>query len=277
MVRPRILITRSPRQASALADAVRALGAEAILVPTIELTEPSTFEALDAALRRLNSFDWLLFTSANAVDAFYRRVARLSDPQVQGRAACDFAGRVAVIGPATARALEVVGSRADLLPEQAVAESFAEALLPLALQADGLATRFLLVRAEQARDVLPDRLRAAGADVTIAMAYRTVTPQASLGEIQRLFGEKENYPDGVTFTSSSTATSLLALLGEAGMRLPEEVKRISIGPITSQTLREHGIPAHAEAEEASIGSLAAKIAEVFGLGVGESKPLMDKD
>jgi uroporphyrinogen-III synthase len=262
---PRVLITRSPHQASSLAQALRALGAETVLVPTIELAEPTSFEALDHALMSLQHYNWLLFTSANAVEAFHQRRTKLLGSPASDKAAGDRPYNVAVIGPATARMAEAVGLRADLQPEKAVAESLVESLLPFALREDGSATRFLLVRAEQARDVLPEMLQAAGAEVTIAPAYRTVIPQASLSEIQRLFSAKENYPDAVTFTSSSTATNLLAVLAEAGMTLPEEVLRFSIGPITSRTLREHGLPPHAEAAEATVTSLVARIAEAFGL------------
>ena len=244
MARPRILITRSPHQASALAEAVRVLGCEPILIPTIEITEPTTFDSLDSAVRQVDTFHWLIFTSANAVEAFQRRRTGLCNR-------C----RVAAIGPATARALEAVGLRVHLQPTHAVAESLAEGLLPYALQPNGSATRFLLIRAEEARDVLPDALRAAGADVTIAAAYRTVIPQASLGEIDRLFALPERYPDAVTFTSSSTAINLLCLLEVAKLRLPPEVLRVSIGPVTSRTLRDHQIPPHAEAAAPTIAAL----------------------
>lgn len=248
MARPRILITRSPHQASGLAEALRALGAEPILIPTVEFANPTNFGQLDAALNQLETYHWLLFTSANAVEAFHARQKTLCNQQ-----------HIAAIGPATARALEAAGLRVDLQPAQAVAESMAEALLPFALQPDGSATRFLLIRAEQARDVLPESLRAAGADVTIAPAYRTVIPQASLGEIQRLFASPDRYPDAVTFTSSSTASNLLSLLEVAKLRLPSEVLRISIGPVTSQTLCENKIPPHREASEPTIAALAQAV------------------
>ena len=168
---PRVLVTRSPRQSSELATQLSALGLEPVLVPAIELAPPSSFDALDAALAQLSSYDWLIFTSANAVEAFHRRLESAGTAR-RSRGAV----RIAAIGPATARALESVGLAAEVIPPQAVAESLTEALLPHARQADGSATRFLLVRAEDARDVLPDALRAAGAEVTIAPAYRTVVP-----------------------------------------------------------------------------------------------------
>ena len=261
MTRPRILITRSAHQASALADALRALGAESVLIPTIELTDPSTFTPLDNAINQLDSFHWLLFTSANAVEAFHRRRESLPNPCSLNANSC----LIAAIGPATARALEAIGLRADLQPVQAVAESLAEALLPHAQQSDGSSTRFLLLRAEHARDILPDTLRAAGADLTIAPAYRTVIPQSSLSEIKAVFSTHASYPDAITFTSSSTANNLMALIGAAGLTVPPEVLRVSIGPITSQTLCELGLPAHAEAAEATIPALVEVLVKLLRL------------
>jgi len=267
MTQPRILITRSPHQSSELVERLRASGIEPILIPTIEIVEPTTFAPLDAAIGDLNTFHWLLFTSANAVEAFHRRLVALKGtgfspsvepPPERGALAPEGSTpKVATIGPATTRAAEAAGLPVDLTAPQAVAESLANALLPHALQPDGTPTRFLLVRAEQARDHLPDTLRAAGAQVTIAPAYRTVIPESSIPAIRNLFSRPENYPDAITFTSSSTAHNLLALLDAAGLTLPPNILRASIGPITSQTLRDQGLPPHIEADEPSVSSLAA--------------------
>jgi uroporphyrinogen-III synthase len=245
---PRILVTRSPHQASDLADRLRALGVDPILIPTIEIADPTTFAPLDAALAHLNTFHWLLFTSANAVEAFHRRSTPTSYSLLP--ASC----LTAAIGPATARALEAIGLAPTLIPPQAVAESLATALLPHALQPDGSPTRFLLIRAEEAREHLPETLRAAGAEVTIAPAYRTLTPAGSLEALSNLF--RDNAPDAITFTSSSTARNLFTLLHSASITLPAGVALASIGPITSATLRELGHPPDVEAAEATPASLA---------------------
>jgi uroporphyrinogen-III synthase len=318
MPAPRVLITRSPHQASALADQLRALGADPILIPTIELADPTTFAPLDAALAHLDHFHWLLFTSANAVEAFHRRLAStlteagtpakpgapglasetwvvptkdqssaknsviLSEGQSPQPKDPDAASptstartfppqnlpphlRIAAIGAATARALEAANLRADLLPPQAVAESLAEALLPDALQPDGTPTRFLLLRAETARELLPDTLRAAGADVTIAPVYRNVVPSDSIAAIRQLFSSPDKWPAAITFTSSSTATNLLALLEASGLTLPQDIQRISIGPITSQTLRDLNLPPHAEAAQPNLLSLVAEVVKSLNL------------
>jgi uroporphyrinogen-III synthase len=282
-VAPRVLITRSPHQASALADQLCALGAEPILIPTIELADPTTFAPLDAALARLDTFHWILFTSANAVEAFHRRLAATpgategapSEPGAPGpdprtRALLPPNLRIAAIGAATARAVEAVGLPVDLLPPQAVAESLAAALLPHALQPPNSSgqttpTRFLLLRAETAREYLPDTLRAAGADVTIAPVYRNVVPTDSIAAIRELFSERENWPAAITFTSSSTAINLLALLEASGLVFPQGILRISIGPITSQTLGDLGYPPHAEAAEPNLPSLVAEVVKALGL------------
>jgi uroporphyrinogen-III synthase len=257
---PRVLITRAPHQASALAEALRALDCEPILVPTIELVPPVSFAALDDALANLDRFHWLIFTSANAVEAFAQRARTLAAPHLDFEMwATRHRTLIAAIGPATARALEVIGLHADLVPPQAVAESLTAALRAHALQPDGTPTRFLLIRAEAARDHLPETLHAAGADVTIAPAYRTVVAGSSIGALQEIFRDPSCYPDAITFTSGSTVTNLLALLEMAGVTLPSIILRVSIGPITSQTLREHHLPPHVESVEASIASLARSV------------------
>jgi uroporphyrinogen-III synthase len=272
---PRILITRAPHQASPLADALRARGFEPVLIPSIEIVPPTTFAPLDAAIAELESFHWVLFTSANAVEGFANRVIALKgkgfSPSVKAairegalapEASIGIPCSIASIGLATSRAIsELLSTKTTLIPPKGVAESLAEALLPYAKQPDGTPTRFLLIRAETARDILPETLRKTGGEVTIAPAYRTVIPQDSLPKIRALFHSPETYPDAITFTSSSTVTNLLALLADAGLSLPQDIPRISIGPITSRTLRDHNLPAHAESPQPTIASLVEKIVE----------------
>jgi uroporphyrinogen-III synthase len=247
--RYRVLVTRAQHQASELAARLAELGLEPVLLPVIEIAEPTSFAALDKALARLEGFEWVVFTSANAVEAARRRGFSKKD-----------AVRIAAIGQATARALEAIGMVADLVPVQAVAEAMARELIAHVRQADGAATRFLLVRAEEARDVLPEMLRAADGDVTIAAAYRNVVPAGSVEAIRQMFSTAATMPDAIPFTSSSSATNLLALCNAAGVELPAGALRVSIGSITSQTLRELGWPAHAEAASASVQSLAETVA-----------------
>lgn len=284
----RVLVTRSPHQASELADRLRALGVEPVLIPAVEIAGPSSYSALDEALAHLERFHWLIFTSANAVEAFHRRLVHHPAPVIPSAARSnDLAEskdlpdnphptrptassatdpgreqqipRIAAIGRSTARAIEAIGLTPDLIPPQAVAESLTEALIPHARQPDGSPTRFLLIRAEEAREYLPQTLRSAGANVTIAPAYRTVVAEGSVPAVRALFDKPANSPDAITFTSSSSVRNLLTLCEAANVTLPPGALRISIGPVTSQTLREHGYPPHAEASQATVAALAEAV------------------
>ena len=241
----RILITRAKGQASALATQLEALGATPILIPTIEIASPSSYSAMDTALASIRSFDWLIFTSANAVQSFVDRARVLKlNPQAK---------RVAAIGSATAKAVTEVGMSVDLIPTQAVAESLAEALKPHAANA-----RMLLVRAATARDVLPESLTAAGATVTIVEAYRNVIPTDSINELRTLF--TTNPPHAITFTSASTAQNLMSLLEAASLEVPEGIVLASIGPITSKAMRNLNLTPTIEAAEATVPSLVEALA-----------------
>lgn len=238
----RILVTRAPHQASELADGLRCLGATVISIPTIEIGPPASFTALDAAVESLPEFDFIAFTSANAVHAFAERAG--TPPETPPGV------RIAAVGPATARALEAIGLQANIVPPQFTAESLAETLLP-----DVLGRKVLLVLAQDAPMLLAEALLAGGAQVQVAAAYANRIPNASLAGIAALLSDSNRIPHAITFTSASTAKNLVALLKAARMELPESVGRISIGPVTSKGLNELGLPAHAEAAEATIGAL----------------------
>ena len=257
----RILITRTRSQASSLAAELERLGAVPVLIPTIEIVPPSSLSELDAVVSNLEAFDWLLFTSANAVQAFMQQARKLgrSIPLIQ----------IAAIGPATERALRTAGilsgSRPILLPPVAVAESLADALLPhvQSLLAKRCSAKLALIRAEVARDHLPETLGAAGAMVTVAPAYRNVLPAGSLVLLQQVLQDASRTPEAITFTSSSTATNFVDLLTATGLPLPARMRRISIGPVTSVTLRRLELPPHTEAEDPTIPSLVAAIQRAF--------------
>lgn len=245
----RVLVTRPRGQASALATQLGNLGAETILIPTIELAPPTSYCALDAALASIRAFDWLLFTSANAVDAFVERARQLClQPHPQ---------RIAVIGPATAAAItrSRLADTVDLMPQHYVAEAFAEALRP---HAPGAA--MLLVRAAVARDILPAALTAAGAQVTIAEAYSNVIPTQSITALRECFAIPQAQPHAITFTSASTAINLAALLEASSLKLPSGIVLASIGPITSLAMHDAGFTPNVEASEATIPSLVEALA-----------------
>jgi len=246
----RILITRTRHQASELATQLEALRATAILIPTIEIAPPTSFAGLDAALTCLGTYDWLVFTSANAVEAFHRRAQFLRLTQLPKH--------IAAIGPATLRAANDIGLTVDLIPPQYIGESLADALLP---EASGKS--FLLVRAAEARDTIPQALTAAGATVTIAEAYRNQIPADSIPALRHLFASSENYPDAITFTSASTVRNLCALLEAGNLTLPANITLASIGPITSETLRDLGYTPAIEASEPTIPALVRSLLTHF--------------
>lgn len=244
----RILITRSRSQNSGLAAGLEVLGAIPILIPTIEIVPPESYDPLDTVLAEIESFDWLLFTSANAVEIFEQR----RNPSLTPR-------KIAVIGPATAHAVQEIGLKVDLVPPRFVAESLAEAIMP-----EVFGKRVLLIRATEARDILPEALAAAGAEVTIAPAYSTQIPLDSVATVQRLFSATEELPDAITFTSASTARNLIDLLHAANLTMPTGIALVSIGPITSQALRELGSAPTIEATEPTIPSLIEALQSYFG-------------
>jgi uroporphyrinogen-III synthase len=240
---PRVLVTRAPHQASALGDALAAHGLRIASVPTIALAPPEDdYATLDRCIVRLDEFDWLLFTSANAVAVFAERLEDQAVPLSCG---------IASIGTATSKALRDAGFPVRLQAQTAVAESLAKSLLPHARNAS-----MLLVRAEQGRDVLIDTLEEAGAEVTLAPAYRTVIPTES---VERLKRELPTV-DAITFTSSSSVQNLFALLDAGGLTLPREMVLASIGPITTASLKDMGYKPTVEAREATVVSLASAVA-----------------
>jgi len=248
----RILITRTRKQASDLAAQLEALGAITISIPTIEIVPPTSFAPLDEALARLDRFDWLVFTSANSVEAFAERL------RLRGSGAPAILPKIAVIGPATARAVEAQGFAVDFIPPRYVAESLVESLLP-----DASGRRMLLVRAEEARDVLPDGLSAAGAEVIVVSAYRNQLPTSSISLVGEIFAAPNVGLDAITFTSASTVRNLAALLDQAGLKIPSGVVLASIGPITSDALREYNYRPTVEASEATILALVRTLSEHF--------------
>ncbi len=243
----RILVTRTPGRSSGLAARLQDEGAVVTAIPAIEIVPPESYAALDEVLARLDAFDWVVFTSAHAVDVFAER----RNPQIPAK-------RIAVIGPATARVVEQHGLPVSLVAPRAVAESLAEALSP---QVAGASV--LLVRAAEAREVLPAALLQSGARLTIAEAYRNRIPEESIPHLRALFGARESAPEVITFTSASTVRNLVTLLDAAGLEIPTECVLASIGPITSQALREQGLEPTVEAGEASMDALSEAIAGYF--------------
>ncbi len=244
-----ILVTRARHQAGQLSEKLRALGAEVVEIPAIEIVPPESYAALDEALGNLSQYQWLIVTSANGVAALAGRLA------LAGVGVGDFGHlKIAAVGSATERALEKLGLKVAVTPQEYVAESLVEAL---GEQVDG--KHVLLARAAVARDVIPDALRAWGARVDVVDAYRTVIPAESVTAIRTIFGPGGQAPDAATFTSSSTVTNVLNLLREAGVEAPRGMRAVSIGPITSRTMRENGWEPAAEADPHDLPGLVEAV------------------
>ncbi len=238
----RVLVTRAQRQASSLSRELRSLGAVVTEIPAIEIRPPQTFRPLDQALLALHKYDWLILTSVNGVEALLGRMKKLALPVGALRRL-----QMAAIGPATRAALEARGLRVRVMPGEYVAEAVVRAL-----RRRVKGKRVLLVRTAIARDVIPRRLRQAGARVDVVAAYQTVTPTGSAARSRAALKDARRRPDYITFTSSSTARNFVAMLG---LRNLAGVKLASIGPVTSATLRELGLRAHVEAKEYTIPGL----------------------
>lgn len=247
----RVLITRARSQASLLSRELRRLGAVVTEIPTIEVRPPSSYRALDQALRNLAGYDWLILTSVNGVQALFARMRKLSIPVQELRRL-----RIAAIGPATRAAIEQRGLRVRVMPREYVAEAVVRAL-----QRRMKGKRVLLVRAQEGRDVIPRELRRAGAHVDVAAAYRTAAPRGSAARLRAMLRDACRRPDCITFTSSSTARNLVALLGPRVLKMLAGVKLASIGPVTSATLRELGLRVHLEAKSYTMAGLVKAIAQ----------------
>jgi uroporphyrinogen III methyltransferase / synthase len=241
----RVVVTRPRAQAADFVTSLESLGAEVLQVPTIRIHPPPDTEPLHEAARQVDTFDWIIFTSVNGVARFW---AALRDA---GRDARSLAGvSVCAIGPATGAALELEGVHPDLIPERFVAEGVVDALVA---ETGVAGLRFLLPRAEVARSVLPAELRARGGEVVEVVAYRTV---ADAARAESLRGELSSGSiDLITFTSSSTVHNFVDMLGTQIGR----AEVATIGPITSASAREHGLPVHVEAAEYTVPGLVRAI------------------
>jgi len=254
----RVLLPRPSQQAPAMAQLLRDAGAEPVIAPAIRIAPPSDPGALSGAVRDVARYAWLAFTSANGVEAFFHELREQSG---DGRRLGGV--RVAAIGPATAAALRAQGIGPDVIAEEFVGESVADAILARhGASTDKL--RVLLARAEVARNALPERLRAAGAEVDVVAAYRTLPPlPEDAARLRSLI--VEGGVDVVTFTSSSTVEQCLAAAGDGAQDALAKLTVACIGPITRDTALARGIRVDVMAEsyttEGLIGALARHFME----------------
>ena len=249
----KIVVTRAREQASDFAEALAELGAEVIEFPTIEIVPPKSWAELDAALGKLGSYDWIVFTSVNGVGYF---VKRLFEKDMDIR---DLKGlKVLAIGPKTAEAVRALGVKVDFVPKEYRAESIIEGM-----KDDMAGKKILIPRAKVAREVLPEEMRKLGAEVTIAECYETIRPEANKEKVRALFEEKQI--DAVTFTSSSTVENFVSMWGsrEEALKLMNGVTVASIGPITSDTARGLGLNPTIEPKQFTTAALAQELEKRF--------------
>lgn len=244
----RIIITRSRTQSSKLTGALEGLGAYCTEIPSICISEPSdNYESMDKGIRDMERYNWIVFTSQNGVDFFFRRLYKNGyDARRIGHV------KLAAIGPATAKQLELYGVRADCVPKKYKAEDLIEALAPLVNDK----SRIFIPRAKVARDILPEGLRKLGAHVDVAEAYCTLPDEDNKAHLISILEHHE--ADIITFTSSSTVINLMKQL-DGRLELLNGVALASIGPITAGALKKYGLTSHIISETYTIRGLTEAI------------------
>lgn len=247
-----VLVTRAREQASLLTSRLEALGAKCIEAPAIKVVDPDSYAPLDQAIDALSTYDWVIFTSTNGVEYFFERL------RGKGLDSRKFAqAKIAAIGVSTANKLREYGLLADIVPVEFRAEGIIDAL-------EGDITkgmRILIPRAKEAREILPEKLREMGADVTVVPAYQTIIGEADgLLLVEKL---RAGEIDLVTFTSSSTVKNLLRVLGDDGTAILSKTVIACIGPITGKTCLDHGIEPEILAEDYTIAGLVEAIEKKF--------------
>ena len=253
----RVLVTRAAEQSESLAQALRERGAATVELPMIRIEPPADPSQLSAAVRRLSSYTWVVFTSQNGVRAFFAELAADGgDTRRLGHA------RIAAIGPSTAEALQAVRRALRRHARQLIAAKRWPMSCSREHGGDMQGVRVLLPRAAVARDVLPETLRAAGAEVDVVEAYRTHGASEETADRLRELLERGQL-DVITFTASSTVEhTLAASAADAAARL-RGLTLASIGPITTQTARDHGLEVDLTAEQFTIPGLVAALEQHY--------------
>ena len=250
----RIVVTRAPEQSRELSEALAELGAEVLSLPSVCFGPAEDWTSLDRALRAISQFDWLLFTSQNAVRFFFQRLraVRISRDELESSGL-----RVGVVGPATAQAAEREGMRVEYTAKEHSGEGLAH---ELRVELDG--RRVLLPRSDRADDRLPKALRNAGAIVTEAVAYRTMQPPTLDANVLAKLRSAE--VDAIIFASPSAFYNLRDVLkADEVADLSARVQFVAIGPTTARALRESGVSVGVESEESTAAGLATSIASHY--------------
>lgn len=247
-----VVVTRPEEQSEDFMRLLSDKGAEAFPFPVIQTVPPADWAPLDDTLEKLGDYDGLIFTSVNGVRFFSKRLKE------RGKDIRELKGvRVYTIGPKTGQAVRELGINVDVIPEDYVAES-----LIASLEQENLAgKKFLLPRALVAREILPEQLRAKGAIVDVVPAYRTIQPNHRNEDL--LSRLQENSIDVITFTSSSTVTNFIDLIGKENLALLKDVKLACIGPVTQKTAEDNGLAVHILPTQYTVEALANAIESYF--------------
>lgn len=250
-----IVITRPQHQASEFTHRLTDLGAEVIEFPTIEIVPPDSWAPLDEAIDHLHEYDWIIFTSANGVRSFVRRL------QERGKSTHELKGiRFCAIGPRTAGEMKKESIEVHLVPSEYRAEAVAESLSREGL----MGKRVLLARAKRAREILPRELKNRGARVDVVAVYQTVQPKGETSQFLRLLGERGI--DAIAFTSSSTVSNFMEMFSANRGQLLRGLDHVAIaviGPITREKAVELGLPVHISPAEYTTAALTNAMAEYF--------------
>lgn len=254
-----IVITRPEKQADDLAQLLTKQGANPIFFPTIKIVPSPDWRKLDAALRKIDKYDWIIFTSANGVQFFFKRLME------KGKDIRDLSGiKICCIGPATAKQVEARGIKVDLVPDEFIAEGILDSFAAMNLRGK----KILIPRAAKARDILPQGLKKKGASVDVVTAYQTLNSGKKKEAFEELFAE--NKVDVITFTSSSTVTNFVEIMG-TNYSLPPHVQIACIGPVTAETARKTGFDIDIQQDEYTMEGLVNSLIDHF-----ESKSLADE-
>lgn len=250
-----VLVTRTADQAHALVDPLAALGAEVLVMPVLETVDPEDWTPVDDAIRALHTYDWLVFTSTNAVDRFLRRFR----PAGGSREAL-LGIRIAAVGSATAAKLAHHGLPPTLVPEDFRAEGL---IAEFRAMGPEQCRRVLLPRAEEAREVLAEALAEMGCTLDVVTVYRVRAAATDPAVIDRL---REGSVDVVTFTSGAIASAFVSAVSRAGLDAEKVLGGTiiaSIGPVTTEALRALGHTAPIEASESTMASLAHAVGDAL--------------
>jgi uroporphyrinogen III methyltransferase/synthase len=251
----RVLVTREHAEGF---ERLEELGAEIIEFPTIEIVPPESHEELDSSIERVTTYDWLIFTSRNGVKYFFRRYFE-KDRDIR-----DLRGiKICAVGSKTAQEVRKYGLKVDLIPEEFRAEGLIE-MFSKAQNAEGVAhsklfkgMRFLLPRAENAREIFPEKVREFGGEIDVPVAYRTIKPESRGKRLRRFL--KEGRISIATFTSAATFHNFREIMGEDAETLLKGVAIAVIGPVTAKAIEKAGLHADVMPREATIEAMVEEI------------------